>query len=89
MEGVGADLKLGLMTAPVLYAWEEHKVMGPLIQRKFGKEGARVWNWSWIHVLLKLNNCFLRLATWYNGRVGGTHARSSVESCGASDGGVG
>lgn len=40
-------------------------------------------------VVERLNNCFLRLATWYNGRTGGTHARSSVESCGESDGGVG
>ncbi|KAF8581970.1 hypothetical protein K439DRAFT_1635753, partial [Ramaria rubella] len=35
----GADLKLGLTTAPVLYAWEEHEAMGPLIQRKFIWEG--------------------------------------------------
>ena len=35
----GADLKLGLTTAPALYAWEEHEVMGPLIQRKFEQEG--------------------------------------------------
>lgn len=35
----GADLKLGLTTAPALYAWEEHEEMGPLIQRKFENEG--------------------------------------------------
>ncbi|KAF8522830.1 terpenoid synthase [Gautieria morchelliformis] len=35
----GADLKLGLTTAPALYAWEEHEAMGPLIRRKFDQEG--------------------------------------------------
>ncbi|KAI0035136.1 isoprenoid synthase domain-containing protein [Vararia minispora EC-137] len=35
----GADLQLGLATGPALYAWEEHPEMGPLIARKFAKEG--------------------------------------------------
>ncbi|EGO31135.1 hypothetical protein SERLADRAFT_444711 [Serpula lacrymans var. lacrymans S7.9] len=35
----GADLQLGLATGPALYAWEEHPEMGPLIERKFEKEG--------------------------------------------------
>lgn len=35
----GADLKLGLATAPVLFAWEEFPELGPLIKRKFSKEG--------------------------------------------------
>ncbi|KAJ7204471.1 terpenoid synthase [Mycena pura] len=35
----GADLQLGLATGPALYAWEEHPEMGPLIRRKFEKEG--------------------------------------------------
>ena len=35
----GADLKLGLATAPVLFAWEENKEMGELIQRRFKEEG--------------------------------------------------
>jgi hexaprenyl-diphosphate synthase len=35
----GADLQLGLATGPALYAWEEHPEMGPLIARKFEKEG--------------------------------------------------
>jgi hexaprenyl-diphosphate synthase len=35
----GADLHLGLTTAPALYAWEEHQAMGPLIQRKFERAG--------------------------------------------------
>ncbi|KAG2181829.1 hypothetical protein INT44_008645, partial [Umbelopsis vinacea] len=35
----GADLELGLATAPVLFAWEEFSELGPLIKRKFSKEG--------------------------------------------------
>ncbi|CAG7854148.1 Probable hexaprenyl pyrophosphate synthase, mitochondrial Short=HPS; Flags: Precursor [Serendipita indica DSM 11827] len=35
----GADLRLGLATAPTLYAWEEFEEMGPLIQRRFEGEG--------------------------------------------------
>lgn len=34
-----ADLKLGLATAPALYAWEEHPEMGELIGRKFENQG--------------------------------------------------
>lgn len=36
---VGADLNLGLATAPVLYAWEDYPELGPLIKRKFSQEG--------------------------------------------------
>jgi len=35
----GADLKLGLSTAPVLFAWEENEAMGPLIARRFEGDG--------------------------------------------------
>ena len=35
----GADLELGLATAPVLFAWEEFSELGPLIKRKFSQEG--------------------------------------------------
>lgn len=35
----GADLKLGLATAPVLFAWEEFPELGDLIKRKFSQEG--------------------------------------------------
>ncbi|ORY79551.1 isoprenoid synthase domain-containing protein [Protomyces lactucae-debilis] len=35
----GADLKLGLATAPVLYAWREHPQLGALIKRKFCEPG--------------------------------------------------
>ncbi|KAF0337755.1 solanesyl pyrophosphate synthase [Gigaspora margarita] len=35
----GADLKLGLATAPVLYALEEYPELGPLIKRKFSQDG--------------------------------------------------
>ena len=35
----GADLQLGIATGPALYAWEEYPELGPMIQRKFEKEG--------------------------------------------------
>ncbi|SMN20290.1 similar to Saccharomyces cerevisiae YBR003W COQ1 Hexaprenyl pyrophosphate synthetase, catalyzes the first step in ubiquinone (coenzyme Q) biosynthesis [Maudiozyma saulgeensis] len=35
----GADLKLGISTAPVLYAWMEDPSLGPLIQRHFNQQG--------------------------------------------------
>ncbi|GAA5946428.1 hypothetical protein JCM3765_000237 [Sporobolomyces pararoseus] len=36
--GGGADLKLGLATAPALYAWEEFPELGEMIERKFANE---------------------------------------------------
>jgi hexaprenyl-diphosphate synthase len=36
---VGADLELGLTTAPVLFAWQEFPELGPLIKRKFSEPG--------------------------------------------------
>ncbi|WVF68417.1 hypothetical protein IAT40_003182 [Kwoniella sp. CBS 6097] len=36
---LGADLRLGLATAPALFAWEKHPEMGPLILRKFTEPG--------------------------------------------------
>ena len=40
----GADLELGLATAPLLFAWKNNKELGRLVGRKFGEEGdvARV-----------------------------------------------
>ncbi|KAK4058365.1 coq1 putative hexaprenyl diphosphate synthase [Microbotryomycetes sp. JL221] len=35
--GGGADLKLGLATAPALYAWEEFPELGQMIERKFSE----------------------------------------------------
>jgi hexaprenyl-diphosphate synthase len=37
----GADLRLGLTTAPVLFAWQEkpHEGLGELVKRKFSQEG--------------------------------------------------
>lgn len=35
----GADLKLGLATAPVLYAWEKYPELGEMIRRQFSKDG--------------------------------------------------
>ncbi|ADV23897.1 hexaprenyl-diphosphate synthase [Cryptococcus gattii E566] len=36
---LGADLRLGLATAPALFAWETQPSMGPLILRKFTEPG--------------------------------------------------
>lgn len=35
----GADLKLGLATAPVLYAWEAYPIVGDMVRRQFKNEG--------------------------------------------------
>lgn len=37
--GFGADLSLGLATAPALFAWQQHPELGPLILRKFSEPG--------------------------------------------------
>lgn len=35
----GADLELGLATAPLLFAWKNHPELGALVGRKFAEEG--------------------------------------------------
>jgi hexaprenyl-diphosphate synthase len=35
----GADLELGLATAPLLFAWKQNRELGALVGRKFGEEG--------------------------------------------------
>lgn len=35
----GADLELGLATAPLLFAWKDNKALGALVGRKFSQEG--------------------------------------------------
>ena len=35
----GADLELGLATAPLLFAWREHQELGVLVGRKFAADG--------------------------------------------------
>ncbi|KAK9313759.1 isoprenoid synthase domain-containing protein [Lipomyces starkeyi] len=35
----GADLQLGLATAPALFAWKQHPELGPMIRRKFSQPG--------------------------------------------------
>jgi geranylgeranyl pyrophosphate synthase len=35
----GADLELGLATAPLLFAWERNEELGELVGRKFSREG--------------------------------------------------
>lgn len=41
----GADLELGLATAPLLFAWRERTELGALVGRKFANEGdvQKVW----------------------------------------------
>ncbi|PYH88892.1 terpenoid synthase [Aspergillus ellipticus CBS 707.79] len=36
---VGADLELGLATAPLLFAWKDYPELGPLVGRKFSQAG--------------------------------------------------
>lgn len=35
----GADLELGLATAPLLFAWKQNPELGPMVGRKFSQEG--------------------------------------------------
>lgn len=35
----GADLQLGLATAPLLFAWKDNSALGELVGRKFSREG--------------------------------------------------
>ncbi|KAJ1720158.1 coq1 putative hexaprenyl diphosphate synthase [Coemansia erecta] len=46
---VGADLELGLATAPVLYAWQEYAELGPLVARKFSEHGDVAKAWELVH----------------------------------------
>ncbi|KAJ1728239.1 coq1 putative hexaprenyl diphosphate synthase [Coemansia sp. Benny D160-2] len=46
---VGADLELGLATAPVLYAWQQFPELGPLVARKFAHEGDAAKAWELVH----------------------------------------
>lgn len=47
----GADLKLGLATAPVLYAWQEYpdSELGTLVARRFNGEGDVERALHWVH----------------------------------------
>ncbi|KAJ1899043.1 coq1 putative hexaprenyl diphosphate synthase [Coemansia sp. IMI 209127] len=45
----GADLELGLATAPVLYAWQEFPELGPLVVRKFAHTGDAAKAWDLVH----------------------------------------
>lgn len=38
----GADLELGLATAPLLFAWKDNKELGKLVGRRFAEEGDQV-----------------------------------------------
>ncbi|KAK9763484.1 coq1 putative hexaprenyl diphosphate synthase [Basidiobolus ranarum] len=65
---VGADLKLGLATAPVLFAWEEFPELGQLIKRKFSQPGdiekayELVWRSNGIEQTRKLAESYCQKA---------------------------
>ncbi|PVU99626.1 hypothetical protein BB559_000551 [Furculomyces boomerangus] len=46
---VGADLDLGIATAPVLYAWQEYPELGELIKRRFSEQGDAQLTWKLVH----------------------------------------
>lgn len=52
----GADLELGLATAPLLFAWKHNRELGALVGRKFSKEGD-VSRASILHIQMHLINC--------------------------------
>ncbi|KAJ1968754.1 coq1 putative hexaprenyl diphosphate synthase [Dispira parvispora] len=55
---VGADLQLGLATAPVLYAWQEFPELGRLVQRKFSQAGDTQQAWDLVHRSQGLSKTF-------------------------------
>lgn len=54
----GADLELGLATAPLLFAWKQNQELGALVGRKFGQEGdvARVCVVAYSYPLMRRAN---------------------------------
>ena len=52
----GADLELGLATAPLLFAWKDNKSLGKLVGRKFSQPGdvQKVCLHSFLHTIKKL-----------------------------------
>jgi hexaprenyl-diphosphate synthase len=70
----GADLELGLATAPLLFAWKDNQELGALVGRKFAEEGdvARVGH---------LPNCHRRKRLTNSGpRIGPQKQRSGTDS---------
>ena len=59
----GADLELGLATAPLLFAWKQHPELGVLVGRKFGLEG----DVQLVGFFLSLPLSFI-LPTFFSGR---------------------
>lgn len=54
----GADLELGLATAPLLFAWQHYEELGILVGRKFANEGdvSRVFNLTFNYGSIRLTN---------------------------------
>ena len=55
----GADLELGLATAPLLFAWKNNQELGSLVGRKFSQEGdvQRVSSWLSLCIFF-LHTCY-------------------------------
>lgn len=60
----GADLELGLATAPLLFAWRNNKELGTLVGRKFSEEGDVQKVSSVIKALMRWILMFDRHASW-------------------------
>lgn len=63
----GADLELGLATAPLLFAWKQTPELGALVGRKFEKEGdvERVSCFLVSHVQMDRRLHLLRHVNWF------------------------
>lgn len=58
----GADLELGLATAPLLFAWERNEELGVLVGRKFSQDGDvhRVGFYYPVHILKSPANMLIQ-----------------------------
>jgi hexaprenyl-diphosphate synthase len=61
----GADLELGLATAPLLFAWKQNPDLGELVGRKFSKDGdVEKVSLSFLRILGYVTNSS-RLVNWF------------------------
>jgi len=68
----GADLELGLATAPLLFAWKDNAELGTLVGRKFAAEG----DVSKVRVRSTLLKCLLLLDPLADNRFPGPRTRA-------------
>ena len=62
----GADLELGLATAPLLFAWKDNAELGTLVGRKFAEDGDVSKVRPFVCLLSVQTLTFLRLATLFS-----------------------